>query len=283
MDPKHWFTIPAEDLTGRSHVPFRLVPDIDTLYREFAHDVIQQIKGAAERGEPVRFIWPTGPIGQYPIIVECINREHIRMDHVWIFMMDEYLDWQGRLIPEEHPLSFIGYMKRNFFQQIMEELRPPDHQVWFPHPSKVDETDTKIAEIGGIDTCYGGVGIHGHIAFNECPTNRWYEISLDEYKNSKTRVMQIAPETVVTNAIQATNGHLESVPPMGVTLGMRVILGAHRVRLYLNRGHWQRAILRRALFAEPTVRYPVTLVQDHADVLITANIDTAQPPARILT
>jgi glucosamine-6-phosphate deaminase len=282
MNQAYWFTIPAEELFRRSHVPFKLIPDVDALYNELANDVIQQIKSAGERGEPARFIWPTGPIGQYPILVERINRERIRMEHVWIFMMDEYLDWQGRPIPEEHPLSFVGYMKRNFFDQIVEELRPPSDQVWFPHPSRVDEVDAKIAEIGGIDTCYGGVGIHGHIAFNECPTNRWYEISLDEYKNSKTRIIQVAPETVVTNAIQATDGHLESIPPMGVTLGMKVMLNARRMRLYLNRGHWQRAILRRALFMEPTLRYPVTLVQDHSDVLIVADVDTAQPPIDML-
>ncbi|HID07591.1 MAG TPA: glucosamine-6-phosphate isomerase [Armatimonadetes bacterium] len=278
MTEHEMFTMPAEELPKHSRVPFRIVPDVDTLYREMAEDIIEQIKRGNERGEPIKFIWPVGPIGQYPILVEAINRERISMKNVWIFMMDEYLDWQGRPIPEDHPLSFVGFMKRNFFELLDDDLKPPPEQIWFPHPFKVDEIDAKIEEIGGIDSCYGGVGIHGHIAFNESPVNRWYEVSAEEFKNSKTRVLQLAPETLVVNGIQAAGGNFEYIPPMAVTLGMKVILGARRIRLYLNRGLWQRTILRRALLMEPTVCYPVTFVQEHPDALITADLDTAQPP-----
>jgi glucosamine-6-phosphate deaminase len=105
---------------------------------------------------------------------------------------------------------------------------------------------------------------------------------VEEFKNSRTRVLALAPETIVVNAIQAAGGNLEAIPPMAVTLGLKVILGARRLRLYFNRGQWQRAILRRALFMEPTVRYPVTLAQEHPDVLLIADSETAQPPLKRL-
>jgi glucosamine-6-phosphate deaminase len=65
---------------------------------------------------------------------------------------------------------------------------------------------------------------------------------------------------------------------MAVTLGMRDILAARRLRLYAQGGSWQRTILRIALLGEEDVDYPVTLARDHADYAIITDADTAQPP-----
>jgi glucosamine-6-phosphate deaminase len=65
---------------------------------------------------------------------------------------------------------------------------------------------------------------------------------------------------------------------MAATLGMRVILGARKLRLYCNRGEWQKAVLRRTLMMPPTVRYPATFCQQHPNALVTADLETAQPP-----
>jgi len=65
---------------------------------------------------------------------------------------------------------------------------------------------------------------------------------------------------------------------MAVTLGMKAILGSRKLRLYCNRGQWQKAILRRACLMPPTVCYPVTFAQEHPDALLTADAETAQAP-----
>jgi glucosamine-6-phosphate deaminase len=59
---------------------------------------------------------------------------------------------------------------------------------------------------------------------------------------------------------------------------MRELLGARRVRLYTDGGAWKQTILRILLFAEPTVEYPVTLVQDHPDVHVICDAASAAPP-----
>ena len=43
-------------------------------------------------------------------------------------------------------------------------------------------------------------------------------------------------------------------------------------------GEWQKAVLRRMLLMEPTVRYPATFCQSHPNALVTADRETAQPP-----
>ena len=65
---------------------------------------------------------------------------------------------------------------------------------------------------------------------------------------------------------------------MAVTLGMRDLLSAERVRLYLDTGSWKGTILRILLFSEADVDYPATLVRGHRDVHMYADAVTAACP-----
>jgi glucosamine-6-phosphate deaminase len=271
-------SIPAEELPAVSPVRLEILPDLDALYEHFARSIADEIKTRNAAGEPTRLILPVGPVGQYPRLVRISNEERISWRNVHTFNMDEYLDWQGRPLPLDHPLSFEGYMRRTVFDQLDTDLRIPDDQIHFPDPLHLERISARISEMGGIDTCYGGIGYHGHIAFNEPPISRWYKLTPAEFRNSLTRIVPLAPETVVMNSIRATGGNPAALPPMAVTLGMRDILAARRLRLYAQGGSWQRTILRIALLGEEDVDYPVTLARDHADYVIITDADTAQPP-----
>ncbi len=270
--------IPAEDLPAASPVRVEILPDLNALYEHFARSIADEIKAHNAAREPTRLILPVGPVGQYPRLVRICNEERISWRNVHTFNMDEYLDWQGRPLPLDHPLSFEGYMRRTVFNQLDPDLRIPDDQIHFPNPLHLDRISTDIAEVGGIDTCYGGIGYHGHIAFNEPPISRWYKLTPEELRNSLTRIVPLAPETVVMNSIRATGGNPAALPPLAVTLGMRDILASRRLRLYAQGGLWQRTILRIALLGEENVDYPVTLAQDHPDYAIITDVHTAQPP-----
>jgi len=268
----------AEDLLQVSKVRLEIVPDLKALYLHFARSIADEIKAHNAAGEPTRLILPVGPVGQYPLLVCMCNEERISWRSVYTFNMDEYLDWQGRPIPLEHPLSFEGTMRRTLFERIDPELCIPEDHVHFPDPLHLDRISERIAGMGGIDTCYGGIGYHGHLAFNEPPISRWYKLTPDEFRNSLTRIVPLAPETIVMNSIRATGGNPAALPPMAVTLGMKDILAARRLRLYCQGGNWQRTVLRIALLGEEDVDYPVTLAQGHPDYMIITDINTAQSP-----
>jgi glucosamine-6-phosphate deaminase len=272
-----YLRIPPEELSQASKIPLTILPDLDTLHTHFALSIADEIKGNNELGRDTRLILPVGPIGQYPILARLSNQEGISWKNVHVFNMDEYCDWQGRAIPPEHPLSFKGFMQ-NFLTEIDPELRLPAEQLHFPDPLNLDQISQSIQVVGGIDTCYGGVGYHGHIAFNEPPISRWYKLTPDQFRASLTRIVPLAPETIVMNSIRATGGNPAELPPMAVTLGMADILAAKRIRLYCQGGAWQRTILRIALLGEEDVDYPVTLLQNHPDYEIFTTQDTAQPP-----
>jgi glucosamine-6-phosphate deaminase len=272
-------TIPAEDLPHCSKVRLEILPDLDALYDHLARSIADEIFARTTAGQPTRLILPVGPVDHYPRLVEICNRERIGWHTVHAFHMDDYLDWQGRSLPLDHPLSFEGYMRRTVYGRLNPALRIPGAQIHFPDPRHLDRISQRIAEMGGVDTCYGGIGYHGHLAFNEPPISRWFKLTPEEFRASVTRIVPLAPETVVMNSIRSTGGNPAALPPMAVTLGMADILAARRLRLYCQGGIWQRTVLRLALLGDEDVDYPVTLAQSHPDYAIITTHDTAQPPA----
>jgi glucosamine-6-phosphate deaminase len=274
---KQLMTMPVDELRRQARTPFRLLPDVSALLADFARSIADEIQLHNERGEPTRLILPVGPINQYPILVDITRRERISWKNVHAFQMDEFLDWQGRLIPSDHPLSFVGFMQRELFGRIDPELRMPEEQYHFPHPFRIDEISEAIEKAGGIDCCYGGIGYHGHVAFNEPPISRWHQVSVEELRNSLTRVVALGDDSIVVQSIHCSGGDSAAIPPMAVTLGMRDILASRKIRLYLAGGERHRAIFRTAVAGEVSTDYPATLVQGHPDAEILTDEATAQP------
>lgn len=273
-----YLTLPAAELARTGKVRLEILPDLPSLFQHFARSIADEIQENNRQGKPTRLILPVGPLGQFPILAEISNRERISWKNVFTFNMDEYCDWQGRAVPVAHPLSFRGYIQRNFFDCLDPEIRIPDDHIHFPDPLRLDWISERIQAVGGIDTCYGGVGYHGHVAFNEAPISRWFQLSPDEFRSSLTRIVQLEPETIVMNSIRSTGGNPAAMPPMAVTLGMQDIFNAGRIRLYCQGGSWQRTVLRIAVMGDEQVGYPVTLLQKHADIVIMTDENTAVPP-----
>jgi len=278
IDLAPYLSLPVDELLKSTKVHLEILPDLDALYFHFARSIADEIKSNNQAGRPTRLILPVGPVGQFPVLARICNQEGISWKHVFTFNMDEYCDWQGRAIAPDHPLSFRGHIQQQLFDRLDPELSIPPDQIHFPDPLNLDWISRRIETVGGIDTCYGGIGYHGHVAFNEPPISRWYKLTPDEFRASLTRLVALAPETVVMNSIRATGGNPAAMPPMAVTLGMRDILAARRIRLYCQGGAWQRTVLRIALMGDEDVDYPATLLQGHADYAIITTRDTAQAP-----
>lgn len=266
---------PVDELHRRARVPFRLLPDIPSLLNDFAESIVNGIRP----GTTLRLILPVGPVAHYRKVVEICNRERISWRNVHVFQMDEFLDWQGRPIPIDHPLSFEGFLRRELFGRLDTQLRIPEEQYHVPHPFRIDAISEAIHEAGGIDVCYGGIGYHGHIAFNEPPLSRWFRISSDELRQSLTRVVTLGDDSIVVQSIHSSGGSSAAIPPMAVTLGMRDILASRAIRLYCAGGERHRTIFRITVAGEIASDFPSTLVQGHPDALVMTDQATAQPIA----
>ena len=281
LDPAQldaWLAVPPEELAERSALPFTLCVDRADLHRQFAAGVFGEITRARDEGRRISLIMPLGPTGQFPLLAAQINEAGLTLDHVTFFGMDEWLDWQARPLPLSHPFSLEGAFHRDFLELVRSELRPPASNVIFPSVLALDRSSEEIERRGGVAVTYGGVGFQGHVAFNEPPRTRWTPVTLSQLRDSSTRVVSLSVDTLIAHAQRRCGGNVFAVPPMAVTLGMRDLLSAERVRLYLDTGSWKGTILRILLFSEPDVDYPATLVRDHPDVHVHADAVTAACP-----
>lgn len=268
---------PVAELRRMARIPFRLLPDIPAVLEDMAQTVVGAIRTNNTVGAPTRMILPVGPTAHYARVVEISNRERISWRNVYTFNMDEFLDWQARPIPVTHPLSFEGFMRRELFGRLDAELRIPEDHCHFPHPFRPDAIGEAIERLGGVDICFGGIGYHGHVAFNEPPLSRWYEISVDELRESVTRVVALGDDSIVVQSINSAGGCPSAIPPMAVTLGMREILASRQIRLYCAGGARHRAVFRRSVAGAVSATYPSTLVQGHPDAEVVTDEATAAP------
>jgi glucosamine-6-phosphate deaminase len=275
-----WLVVPPEELSRLSAMPFTLCADRAELHRRFADEIFEEIAAAHRGGQRLSLILPIGPTAHYPLLAQRINEAAQPLAHVTFFGMDEWLDWQGRPLPLSHPFSLEGIFRREFLEHVETALQPARDAVIFPSPLALDRSAKEIERRGGVATTYGGVGFQGHIAFNEPPRTRWTPVTLDQLRDSQTRVLPLSIDTLIAQAERRCGGNVFAVPPMAITLGMRELLSADRVRLYLDTGAWKGTILRILLFSQPDVDYPVTLVREHSDVHVYADRMTAASPLR---
>jgi glucosamine-6-phosphate deaminase len=275
-----WCKIPPEELPNhpRAKVKLRILPEPQDLYVDIATTMIDEVKSNNVANKPTRWILPCGPKGQYPIFTERVNRERISLKNVHIFHMDDHLDWQGRHIPLDHPYSYQGWMNRNLYERIDSDLNVPPDQRHFPNVSNLDAMAEGMKQIGGIDSVYGGIGYRGHIAFNEPPRSPWYKISKDEFRNCTTRILNLNDDTLIALSHRNAGGCSDVIPPMVVTLGMRELLAARRIRLYSDTGAWKQTVIRMLLFGNVSPDIPVTYVQEHKDCIVTVDAKTAACP-----
>ncbi len=254
-----------------------VLDDIDRLHQHFADSIASEIKSNNAKGRATKLILPVGPVGQYPILAEMINQQSISLKQCWFFMMDEHCDDNGIALSANHPLSFRHVVEQQFTSRIKRKWMIPAKQLIFPDHLNVQSLKDRIASVGGIDTTYGGIGIHGHIAYNEPEPN---------VRESDPRLVYLNDFTRTINAIRSQiGGNLEGHPRKGVTLGMRQLLGAKRIRLYCRNGislDWANTVLRLAVLGEPGDDYPVTYIREHSDYVVITDRDTARSPQFVL-
>ncbi|MCQ2453456.1 MAG: glucosamine-6-phosphate isomerase [Clostridia bacterium] len=268
-----YYQIPAEELGKNARVPLMVLGDSGEVFYEMALEMIAEIKKNNEAGRRTVFICPVGPVGQYPIFVRLVNEQRISLKNCWFINMDEYLTDDREYIDHSLPISFHGFMDRNVYDRIDPELVMPPEQRIFPDPKDPGRIARVIEQLGGVDIAFGGIGINGHLAFNEAQD----ELTPEQFAALPTRVLEISRETRTANAIGDMNGAIDAMPRLCITIGMAEILGARKVRLGVFRD-WHRSVVRQAAYGEVSAHFPATLLQRHPDARIYVNANAAKQP-----
>lgn len=260
--------IPRQEITKHTNPAFRIrvIDREDDFYMSFAEDLVGTIREARDQQRDLTLVLPVGPVPQYRIAAGLINKERLSLEHVTTFNMDEYADESGRTAGIEWPGSFQNAMWREFFGLIDEELRPPSRQLHFPTTEVISGYSSMIADLGGADVCYGGIGWSGHIAFWEPHLAAEFAGDLSAYRGAGARNVELHPMTVMQNALHSFGGDWSSVPPKANTIGPREILGARRRSFWLDGAldgaSWQRFIARLVAHGPVCEWVPGSLLQE---------------------
>lgn len=270
-----YLAIAAAELGKGQPVTVQVRPDAAAVGRALAEAMFQAILERAAEPQGATLIVPVGPVEPFPLLAEMLNHRGVSCRTTVFINMDEYLTDAGDWLPRVHPLSFRGFMDREFYARLDPALAPPPAHRVFPDPHDCAGIGALIAARGGVDLCCGGLGINGHLAFNE-PPEPGVSLSPSEFAALPTRVLDLSRETRTINSV-TVGGELSVIPHRAVTVGMKEILAARRLRFGCNRP-WQSGVVRRALHGPLTPACPASFLRTHPDASLTVTPVVAAPP-----
>ena len=257
-----------EELGQGSEIALDICDTEHDMYWKVAIEVLEVIEENNRKGKETVMIVPYGPVGPYSRMVYLINKYRISLKNCWFINMDEYLTADHRYLAKDNPLSFRGGMDRIFYSRVDEELNIPEAQRIFPEPGNEGRILALIEEKGGLDFCFGGVGINGHYAFNE-PPEPGEAVSNEEFLERPTRVLSISRETKTINAFMNCGADLDAIPDDCITVGMKEIFRAKKIRMCMPRD-WNAGALRKILHGPVTCQVPCSLFRNHPDAKLYA-------------
>lgn len=274
-----WCSVKAVDLEGHKDLKtkLRIVQTSEEMGFLMASELVDEIIMANKESREFRAIIPCGPKSWYEPFTNIVNEKKVSLKNLTVFHMDECLNWQGQLLPTNDPYNFRTFMEKYFYGGINKELEVPLSQRNFLTPGNMDEIREKIWS-KPIDMTLGGWGQDGHIAYNQTRRHPFSHITIDELRNSTIRIQDNNLDTIIALGQRSFGAAYQFVPPMSVTLGVKECLSAKKVRVFSDTGTWKQTALRVALFSPIDVEYPLTLLQEHKDAIITATFDTASHP-----
>ncbi len=201
-------------------IPLNTAEEVSKWSAEYIVDRINKFKPTPEK--PFVLGLPTGgtPLKTYKKLIELYQEGKVSFKNVVTFNMDEYVG-----LPKDHPQSYHYFMFENFFKHI--DINPENIHILDGMAEDVDAEcqryEDKIRSYGKIHLFMGGVGVDGHIAFNEPASSL----------SSRTRIKTLTEDTLIANS-RFFNDDINQVPKFALTIGVGTLLDAEEVLLLVT-------------------------------------------------
>ena len=189
----------------------------------------------------------------YRKLVESCRAGAISFKRATAFNLDEYLG-----VTPDNPQSYRAYMRRELFDHV--DIDPG--RTFLPecgagqNPVLVGpDYEKKIAAAGGIDLQVLGIGVNGHIGFNEPSSSL----------KSRTRVKTLTRQTVEDNSRLFSADEFQ--PRLAVTMGIATIMDARRILMLATGANKADAVARMAE-GPVTAMCPASILQMHERVTV---------------
>lgn len=244
-----------------------MAADYEAMGRIAAERMFAVVRDRLARGRPMLLGLATGKtmLGVYERFVTMLNEGDVDLSLLHTVNLDEYVGADGRWIPENHPLSYRGYMAQNFFSLLRPELNMKPANIHFPEAVDTAALDAWVLRMGGLDFQLLGLGFNGHIGFNEPVSEA--AMPVRDFAALPSRVVALEDLTIETNARLTAGGDRSAVPGHAATLGMRTILAAKEIML-LACFPQQRRPLGVMLEGAVTPELPGSYLNEHPDATV---------------
>lgn len=192
------------------------------------------------------------PVNVYRELIRQHREENLDFSQATTFNLDEYVG-----LGPQHPQSFRYFMQTKLFNDInIDSARTyvPDGRA-LDFESHCRQYEQRIVDAGGIDLQLLGIGVDGHIAFNEPGSSL----------GSRTRLKTLASETIRQNAKFFQVG--EQVPRLALTMGVGTILESRRCLLLATGAH-KAAAIRSMIEGPVTAQITASALQLHREVIV---------------
>ena len=212
---------------------------------------------AEKPGSVLGFATGSTMIGLYQRLVAAHQSGQATLSGIHGVNLDEYVG-----LGTDHPLSFYHYMRENLYGPIGQSasrIHIPDGLAENLE-AECKRFDAQLHTLGDIDLQVLGIGVNGHIGFNE-PGNCFIK---------GTHVVQLSPSTRRRNA--RFFGSDIAVPSRAITLGVGAIMGARKI-LLLAGGREKSTALKMALGGDITPRLPASILNLHPCVTVITDAD----------
>lgn len=194
----------------------------------------------------------SSPLGTYAKIAEKYEKGEVDFSKVSSINLDEYVGLDGN-----NDQSYRYFMNTNLFSKINIDLAKTNvpNGCAADLEKECEAYDNLIKQSGGIDLQLLGIGLDGHIGFNEP----------DAYFEKATHVVELDPSTIEANARFFASE--ADVPRKAVTMGMGGIMSAKKVLLIAN-GKNKKEIVEKSFFGPITPEVPASILQLHPDLTV---------------
>ncbi len=252
-------------------VPVLVYADPASASIAVAQRIAAIIRERAAQNQPAVLGLATGhtPVKVYAELIRMHREEGLDFSRVITFNLDEYWPFDPKRIQ-----SYWVWMHENLFNHI----NIPPQNVHLPQgdvpEAKLDEHcrqyEQAIADAGGIDFQILGIGLTGHIGFNEPGSP----------VDSRTR-MVILDKVTRKSAASDFFGE-ENVPESAITMGVGTILEAREIGL-LAFGENKSRIIQRTVEGEISANVAASYLQEHPNATLYLDESAGADLTRIAT
>ncbi len=222
-------------------------------YGEMSRVASEIVIGEMSKKKNIVMGFATGrtPLGLYGNLVRAYKKGKVDFSGVRGFNLDEYYPMK-----KDDKRSYFSYMFRNLFGRVNIKrsnvsLLDGGARDWKKECARYEKAIKKRP----IDLMILGVGVNGHIGFNEPGS----------LKTSRTRLVDLSVETIKRNS-----GVFRKVPARALTMGVNTILSSKKIIL-LASGKEKRDAVSHLVSGKISGEWSVSFLRGHKDLVVVAD------------